>query len=531
MRNVLNFSSKPTLSVSALLGAALITLSANAGEVALKSADGTVNLVGEFIDFKDDNYIIRTALGDLRISASRVRCEGADCPKFETETADVRIAGSDTVGLGLMPLLMSGYASYLDAEASISNTAQEGVMLANFVGDGGFGDELGSFLVTSTSSGDAFKTLMGGTASIGMASRRIRPAEARELRDAGAGNMVSIDQEHIVAVDSLVMVVHPNNPVDTISIEQLQQIYSGQMTNWSELGGPDLPIKAISRQSNSGTLSVFKNRVFTEDGPQYVDNHTVAETNNDVAAIVNDDPSAIGFVGYAFQRGAKPLNLVNECGLESQPDPFASKTEEYALQRRLYLYNRGDQLDEQAQKFLEFALSENADGVVTKSGFINLGIKRQSQSMDSGRAKNLIKAQADNYEAGVIREMLAQMLEHDRLSTTFRFRTGSSKLDERGLLDMQRLISYLEGKPEGTEITLVGFTDDVGAFDANRDLSKVRAQQVAADLAAFANGKIDHVKINVDGFGEVAPAGCNTSEIGRGVNRRVEVWVSKDVQG
>ena len=101
-----------------------IPMSVLADEVTLKSADGTVNLVGEFVDFKDDTYIIRTGLGDLRIAASRVRCEGDACPTFETAEANVVIAGSGTVGNGMMPLLISGYASHLDAEASVvSDTA------------------------------------------------------------------------------------------------------------------------------------------------------------------------------------------------------------------------------------------------------------------------------------------------------------------------------------------------------------------------------------------------------------------------
>ena len=80
-----------------LVGAGMFPMSVLADEVTLKSADGTVNLVGEFIEFADDNYVIRTGLGDLRIAASRVRCEGAACPSFETATADIQIAGSDTV--------------------------------------------------------------------------------------------------------------------------------------------------------------------------------------------------------------------------------------------------------------------------------------------------------------------------------------------------------------------------------------------------------------------------------------------------
>jgi len=135
---------KRTLQAFALIGAGLAPTALSAGEVNLKSADGTVNLVGEFIEFADDNYVIRTALGDLRISASRVRCEGADCPVFETADANVRVAGSDIIGTGLMPLLMTGYASSLGAEAEIENTQAKGKFLAKFVGDDGFGDEIGS---------------------------------------------------------------------------------------------------------------------------------------------------------------------------------------------------------------------------------------------------------------------------------------------------------------------------------------------------------------------------------------------------
>jgi phosphate transport system substrate-binding protein len=86
-----------------LAGAMAVPSMALAGEVTLKSSDGTVNLVGEFVSFEDNSYVIRTGLGELRVSAERVRCEGADCPEFDVATADVVIAGSDTLGLGRTP--------------------------------------------------------------------------------------------------------------------------------------------------------------------------------------------------------------------------------------------------------------------------------------------------------------------------------------------------------------------------------------------------------------------------------------------
>ena len=509
----------------AVAGVLLAPATAQADEVNLISSDGTVDIVGDLVEFSDNIYVIRTALGELRLSAERVRCEGAACPSFDTDVADVVIAGSDTVGLGVMPLLMEGYAGYLDAEATTTSTGTEGQVITSLVGDGGFGDELGAYLVNSTGSGDAFRALIDQSAQIGMAARRIRPEEARALRDAGAGNMVDPANEHIVAIDSLVVITHPNNPVQSLSMSDLAAIYSGQITNWNQVGGEDIPITVIDRQRGSGTRSVFKNAVFGTSDIEPVDGVQVANDNGEMAAMVNSDPSAIGFVGYAFQRGAKALDLVNECGIAMKPDAFSARTEEYALQRRLYLYNRSDNLSDESRTFLDYALSPDADGVIRKAGFIDLGVASRAQPLDSDRARMLLDPNVDPYEGGIMREMLGTMVDYDRLSTTFRFRTGASRLDERGIIDMERLADYLEEAPDGTRILLVGFTDSTGPFDSNRNLSQERAERVMAELRAREGDRLAGIDMAAVGFGEIAPSACNSTDAGRAINRRVEVWI------
>ena len=146
--------------------------------------------------------------------------------------------------------------------------------------------------------------------------------------------------------------------------------------------------------------------------------------------------------------------------------------------------------------------------------------------MDSSRARALISADVDAFEGGVMREMLSSMVDFDRLSSTFRFRTGSSRLDERALLDMQRLATYIEGLPEGSKVKFVGFTDSVGAFGSNRELSEKRAEKVMDELTGFAGSRLTNVEFSSAGFGEIAPSACNTAEKGRQINRRVEVWVN-----
>ena len=97
----------------------------------------------------------------------------------------------------------------------------------------------------------------------------------------------------------------------------------------------------------------------------------------------------------------------------------------------------------------------------------------------------------------------------------------------RRRLDLDRLVSYLERVPAGTEVKFVGFTDSVGAFEANRNLSFGRADAVLDEVRAAAGGRLDHVQFATTGYGEVAPSACNVTDRGKAINRRVEVWISK----
>lgn len=524
-----NMWNSTAIGVLAIVGGLTMSTSVAADVVTLKSSDGTVNMSGDFVEFTDNTYVIATALGELRVSASRVNCEGAACPDLGGGEASLTIGGADTIGLGLMPLLLEGYSGSIGAAAEILNTSNGDDIRADLIGDEGFGEELGSILVSSSSSGNGFAQLLDRQIEVAMSARRIEPDEARALRDNGAGNMVSPAQEHIIAVDSLVLVTNPANPIESLTTAQVQQIYSGQISNWSQVGGPNLPITVVTRSNDSATRSVFEDRIFGDNRPSLTSNAVIASSNSEASQIVNSDEGAISYVGYAFQRGANALTLVNECGIATTPDAFSARTEEYALQRRLYLYSRADTITQEATEFLEFATSEAADSVIGKAGFIGFGVDRREQTIDSGRARALADPNADVYEAGFMREMLSQMVNYDRLSTTFRFRTGSAQLDERGRIDRERLLDYLETQPAGTEILVVGFTDSVGQFDGNLALSRQRAAQVANELSATSGDRLTNVSITSIGYGEIAPSGCNSSEEGRRINRRVEIWIKSPV--
>ena len=520
------FQHKKWNSVFAVLLAstALAPNLAAAQEVTLTSIDGSINIAGNLIEFVDDHYIIGTALGQLRVEAGRVQCEGEACPRPDIPASDVVAVGSSTVGIGLMPFLIDGFATANNGIVD-SQTTDGDVVTSSLVADGGFGDPIGTFSVSSTSSADAFSGLREPTVKLGMSSRRILPAEARQLRNFGAGNLIEEGQEHVVAVDSISVVVNETNPVDTISLENLDRIYSGGITNWADLGGPNAPIKVFTQASDTGTAAVFSERVFSQSGRSIAGSAIQVSSNEEMATMVRSDPTAIGFVPSAFERGTKAVALAGTCGLTSAPTAFNAQTEEYPLQRRLYLYNRADNVDPTTQAFIEYATSSAADELIAKSGLVNLAVTTVPQDLQNGRMRSVLENAIDPFEFRLAREMLLEMFEWERLSTTFRFASGSARLDGKGQADLARLIDFLRDQPAGTQVSVVGFTDSDGAFGSNQELSLVRAQQVATEIAAAGGAGLSNIEFSVKGYGELSPSACNDTLEGKRINRRVEIWM------
>lgn len=512
-------------SMAALL-ALSFTSASFAQEVTLSSQDGLFSASGELVSFEDGIYTIKTTLGNMQVASNNVSCAGNSCPSLTPEVEalpiDLRFAGSDIVGGGLMPLLISGYAASFNASIE-SLPSTDGTDILELVADEGYGEPIGIFQVDASNTSAGFAELLAKESTIGMASRRIFRDEARALAQDGAGSMIALEQEHIVAVDSLIVVVNPSNPVKAISIADLASIYRGDITNWSQVGGPDLPITAYSRSENSATRQSFDESIF--GAPQSEQVARIASNEESMSAKVSGNIGAVGFVGYAFINNAKPVSLISQCGITSNPDIFSAKTEEYVMERRLYLYTRADTITDTASQFLNFALSTEADGVIEKSGYIGLGISRITQDSARERMQATVDVTTDAFELDLMRDLLLEYFQWDRLSTTFRFASGSNTLERKSVLDLDRLYEYLVNSPAGTRVALVGFTDSDGVFNANRTLANQRAARALEEIQNRAGGDLSHINFETFGFGELSPADCNSSNEGKRINRRVEVWI------
>lgn len=505
----------------------LTTTTALANEVRLKSPDGQIDMIGQLINVSATDYTIMTRVGQLSVARNLVDCEGDSCPQVNIAQADLTIRGSDTVGEELMPLLVEGYANRWQASVANRETVSADTVQLSVNEDFGQGDRMMLVSVQSAGSSTGLSALIEGQTNIAMSSRSARSSEIRALAGQGRGNLTDLTQEYVVAVDSILVVVSPSNPVTDLTMEQVGRIFGGQITNWSELGGPNLPINVYTRPETSGTRGVFEGQTVRAQNLSMSPSATVVGSNEEMSNSVTEDPSGIGYVGFASVRNAKPVDLTLNCGIKTQATEFAAKTEEYPLERRLRLYVDNGPRSPEMQELLDYSISSEADGLIRKAGFIDLSVKVDDSGLDAARLTEAAAAANDIVALQTLRNMLVDLNEAIRLSTTFRFESGSARLDNKAQRDIVRVIEFLS-KPEyrNREVILVGFTDADGDFSANESLSRARA---SVALEAIQNhpdgGKLAGLNIRTAGYGELSPVGCNDTFQGRQRNRRVEVWV------
>lgn len=214
--------------------------------------------------------------------------------------------------------------------------------------------------VSESGSGNGAKSLINKTCHIANMSRPMKDKEEAAARSKGVNPV-----EHVVALDGLAMIVHPSNRVNGLTRAQIQGIYTGRYTNWSQVGGSNAPIVMIQRESNSGTQDSFKELVMGKDTPISKRAETQA-SNGAIKSRVSSTPSAIGFVGLGFVDNlVKPL-LVD--GVE--PDVRTVKNGSYKLHRPLFMYTNGQPAGV-VKQFIDLPKTAEGKQMISEIGFVN----------------------------------------------------------------------------------------------------------------------------------------------------------------
>ena len=203
-----------------------------------------------------------------------------------------------------------------------------------------------------TGSGSGIQAVSEGRCDIGLSSRALKDDEKATLT------------ETVVALDGIAMIVNPENPVSDLTVEQIADIYTGKITNWSEVGGNDAEIVLIGREAGSGTRDGFESITGTKDACQYRQELT---STGDVITTVSQNPNAIGYASLAAIKDSVKALTVNGVA----PTEATVKDGTYLVQRPFVLVTKeGVALSETAQKFFDFATSAPAASIISAAGAV-----------------------------------------------------------------------------------------------------------------------------------------------------------------
>ena len=210
-----------------------------------------------------------------------------------------------------------------------------------------------TFTYNPTGSGSGIKAVLEGRCDIGLSSRNLKDEEKAEGLT-----------ETVLAYDGIAMIVHPENPVSDLTLEQIAAIYTGEITNWNEVGGNDGEIVLIGREAGSGTRDGFESITGTEDACKYRQELT---STGDVITTVAGNPNAIGYASMASVNNS--VKAISVGGVA--PSEATIKDGSYAVQRPFVLVTKTDaELSETAKKFFDYITSADANEIITSAGVV-----------------------------------------------------------------------------------------------------------------------------------------------------------------
>ena len=225
--------------------------------------------------------------------------------------------------------------------------------------------------VTGGGSGTGIAALINGTVDIANASRQIKSEEIDEAQSNGVDPI-----EFVIARDAIAVIVNPENPINELTLQQISDIYSGKISNWSEVGGDDRPIVRLSRETNSGTHVYFLETVLRlsekENKTLFSRDTLLLPSSEGIIAEVRQNPNAIGYDGLGYvPHDLKMIAIAKEDGGEYVlPSVESVNDATYPIARDLYMYTAGEPSGT-VKIYLDWIItSDVAQGIVKELGFV-----------------------------------------------------------------------------------------------------------------------------------------------------------------
>ena len=276
------------------------------------------------------------------LALSLVACGGSDSSSAPASTAGSASTGSASAATELSGAVTTGGSTSVESVIGILTEAFKEIQPNVDV------------TYDPTGSGAGITGPSEGTLDIGLSSRALKDDEAETL------------DATVFALDGIAIVVNNENTVEDLSLEQIKGLATGEITNWSEVGGPDAPVVLVGREAGSGTRDGFESIVGVEDACVYEQELT---STGAVLAAVAANPNAVGYASLSAVDGQ--VKAVTVDGVEASEATVQDGT--YTIQRPfVFVTKKGETLSDAAQAFIDFAISGDADDLIAQAGAVPL---------------------------------------------------------------------------------------------------------------------------------------------------------------
>jgi phosphate transport system substrate-binding protein len=301
-------------------------------------------MIGNIISLMKTAILILLAVSLLSLTACVDNSPSADNNSSGNDNSYIENKGSDTI----VNLALAWAEAYQELRPNISVS------------------------VTGGGSGTGISALINGTTDVANASRQIKPEEIESIQESGSDPV-----EFIIARDAIAILVHRDNPIDSLTLQQISDIYSGNINDWSEIGGEKRPIVRLSRETNSGTHVYFLEQVLRlgdkSNQTLFSQDTLLLPSSEVISAEIRDNPNAIGYDGLGYvTEDMKVVAVAKDNDLKPVlPSIETVNNNTYPISRDLYMYTAGEP-SKIIREYLDWIRSPEAQLIVIELGFVPL---------------------------------------------------------------------------------------------------------------------------------------------------------------
>jgi len=416
----------------------------------------------------------------------------------------LRVCGDQELCNYLTPALAKAFLESKDAD-SISQEADEN---GNVQLIGNHPDQIIQINIYATGTDNAFEMLAYNRCDIAFSGRKISKTHRESF-----SNIDEIEQsqtEHLIALDGVVVLNHSDNPVRSLTVKEVKDIFSGKIKTWNQVGGLESDIRVLMPEKKFDLYQEFKQQLLENNNIQM---DKVFRNLAQLSKEVSEDIQAIGICSLPFILNNKALAIADNEINPIRPSYFSITTDEYLFVRKIYCYTILVSASETTLPFVTFVQSTKGQEIIKQYGYIDRSVKAL-------RSKRELWTKPVN--SAVFKKLVGITKHSLKLSMNFYFNNNDDQLTSEGHEKIKELTSWLKHQPSSTKIVVIGYSDSVGSYRQNCIVALERAEMVAREMK-ISGIYVDDIETACEEF----PIASNQTEKGRQKNRRVEIWVKR----